>query len=293
MCCCVYAMPEFEQAAQAAQRWLARFGIDCPPDWMIIMKAKDVMTRNVISVAPDASVFEALRLMLQHKISGLPVVDCAGGVVGMVTEGDFLRRAETGTERKRPRWLEFLVGPGRLASDYVRSHARRVDEVMTYEVETVTEDAQLDDIVALMERHRIKRVPVVRDGQVVGIVSRANLLRAFAGIAAEIPAGPQSDEAIREGVLAELGRQSWGPGHSIDVIVRNGVVELWGTVIEARFRDAARVAAETVPGVKAVKSHIVWIEPMSGMTFGDPDEEPDADAAMAARAERLQPAASA
>jgi CBS domain-containing protein len=257
------------------------------------MKAKDVMTRNVISIAPDASVFEAWRLMLQHDISGLPVVDRAGSVVGIVTEGDFLRRAETGTERKRPRWLEFLAGPGRLAKDYVRSHARRVDEVMTYDVETVTEDAPLGDIVALMERHRIKRVPVVRDGQVVGIVSRANLLRALAGVAAEIPPGPHSDETIREGVLAELDRQSWGARNAIDVIVRNGFVELWGTVIEARLRDAARVAAETVPGVKEVKSHIVWVEPMSGMAFGDPDDEPIAEAATAASARQPQRIASA
>jgi CBS domain-containing protein len=220
MCCCGHAMLEFEQTAQAAQRWLARFGIT--RDWMSTMKAKDVMTRNVISIAPDAAVFEALRLMLQHKISGLPVVDRAGGVVGIVTEGDFLRRAETGTERKRPRWLELIVGPGRLAEDYVRSHARRVDEVMTCNVETVTEDAQLGDIVALMERHRIKRVPVVRDGQVVGIVSRANLLRALASVAAEIPPGPHSDEAIHEGVLAELDRQSWGPRNSIDVSFETG-----------------------------------------------------------------------
>jgi CBS domain-containing protein len=260
---------------------------------MSIMKAKDVMTRNVISIAPDASVFEALRLMLQHKISGLPVVDRAGSVVGIVTEGDFLRRAETGTERKRPRWLELIVGPGRLARDYVRSHARRVDEVMTYNVETVTEDAQLGDIVALMERHRIKRIPVVRAGQVVGIVSRANLLRALASVAAEIPPGPQSDEAIHEGVLSELDRQSWGPRNSIDVIVRNGVVELWGTVIDSRLRDAARVAAETVPGVKAVKSHIVWVEPVSAMTFGDPDDEPGADAPTAPTGRQPQPTVSA
>jgi CBS domain-containing protein len=273
--------------------WLARFGIDSTRDWMSIMKAKDVMTRNVISIAPDASVFEALRLMLQHRISGLPVVDRARSVVGIVTEGDFLRRAETGTERRRPRWLEFLVGPGRLASDYVRSHARRVDEVMTYNVETVAEDAQLRDIVALMERHRIKRVPVVRDGQVVGIVSRANLLRALAGVAAEIPPGPQSDEAIRDGVFAELNRQSWGSRNLIDVIVRNGVVELWGTVIDERLRDAARVAAETVPGVKAVKSHIVWIEPMSAMAFSDPDDEPSADAATAETTRQPQPTVSA
>jgi CBS domain-containing protein len=243
------------------------------------MKASDVMTRNVVTVAPDATVLQALRLMLQHKISGLPVVDGNHNVVGIVTEGDFLRRAETGTERKRPRWLEILVGPGRLARDYVRSHARKVDEVMTSEVVTVTEDAQLGDIVTLMEKRRIKRVPVVRGTVLAGIVSRANLLRALASVASEISPAAKSDEAIRQGVIAELDRQSWGPQHFIDVVVRNGVVELWGTVIEPDQRTAARVAAETVPGVKQVKSHIAWVEPMSGMVFNDPDDEtPASDA---------------
>lgn len=251
------------------------------------MKAKDVMTPNVISIEPDASVLEALRLMLQHQISGLPVVDPNGDLVGIVTEGDFLRRTETGTERKRPRWLEFLVGPGTLARDYVRSHARRVSEVMTYDVVTVSEETQLGDIVNLMERRRIKRVPVLREGRLVGIVSRANLLRALASVAAEIGPGLEGDEAIRDRVIAELDSQSFGPGQLIDVVVRNGVVELWGTVVDAAQRDAARVAAETVPGVKAVKSHIVWIEPMSGMVFNDPDDEA-ADATSAPPTPQLQ-----
>jgi CBS domain-containing protein len=161
---------------------------------------------------------------------------------------------------------------------------------MTHDVETVTEETQLGDVVTLMEKHRIKRVPVLRNGRVVGIVSRANLLRALAGVAAEIPPGPQSDEAIREGVLAELDRQSWGPRNLIDVIVRNGVVELWGTVVEPDQRDAARAAAETVPGVKAVKSHIVWIEPMSAMVFGDPDDEPSAAYAPSTKQAEARPA---
>jgi CBS domain-containing protein len=237
------------------------------------MKAKDVMTRRVITVAVDASIREALQLMLQHNISGLPVIDKTGNLAGIVTEGDFLRRSEIGTERKRSHWLEFLLGPGRLAADYAHSHARRVNEVMTLDVQTITEDAPLDEIVALMESHRIKRVPVVRGNELVGIVSRANLLRALAGVAAEISAGPKTDETIREQVLAELDRQPWASRHLIDAIVRNGVVELWGVVVDARQRDGARVAAETVPGVKAVKSHIVWVEPMSGMAFSDPEDD--------------------
>jgi len=240
------------------------------------MKAKDVMTPHVITVAPDASILEALRLMLQNKISGLPVVDKNGDLAGIVTEGDFLRRTETGTERKRPRWVEFILGPGTLAKDYVHSHARRIDEVMTADVQTITEDCELDDVVALMEKHRIKRILVVRGNALVGIVSRANLLHALATLSREVTPNPKTDQTIRDSVLAELDRQSWAPRHMIDVVVRNGVVELWGTVIDPEQRDAARVAAETVPGVKAVKCHIVWVEPMSGMAFSDPEDETDA-----------------
>jgi CBS domain-containing protein len=236
------------------------------------MKAKDVLTRNVISVAPDASILEAVHLMLQNKISGLPVVTKEGQLVGIVTEGDFLRRAETGTEHKQPHWLEFLINPGRSARDYVHSHGRRVDEVMTSDVETVSEETELDDVVSLMEKHRIKRIPVVRGDEVVGIISRANLLHALASVAREIPEGPKTDDSIRDLVLAEMHHHTWAPKQMIDVTVRNGVVELWGTVLSPDERDAARVAAENVPGVKVVKSHIAWIEPMSGMAFPDPED---------------------
>jgi CBS domain-containing protein len=231
------------------------------------------MTTNVISIAPDSSILEALRLMLQHRISGLPVIDSRNNLVGIVTEGDFLRRAETGTERKRSRWLEFLAGPGRLAHDYVHSHGCKIDEIMTSDVQTAAEDTELDDIVAMMERFRIKRLPILRGREVVGIVSRANLLHALAGLAREAAPSPKSDETIRDGIIAELDRQNWAPKHMIDVVVRNGAVELWGNVFAPDQRDAARVAAESVPGVKSVKSHIVWIEPMSGMAFPDPSDE--------------------
>jgi CBS domain-containing protein len=140
------------------------------------------MTGRVVTVAPDASVLEAIRLMLERHISGLPVIDASGALVGVITEGDFLRRVETGTERKRPRWLELVLGPRRLAEEYVHTHARRVEEVMTREPITVTEDTPLDDVVKIMERRRIKRLPVMRGSQLVGVVSRANLLHALAAL---------------------------------------------------------------------------------------------------------------
>ena len=150
------------------------------------MKAAHIMTRTVLSVRPETTILEAARLMLLHEISGLPVVDSQGHIVGMVTEGDFLRRAETGTRRQRSRWMEFFVGPGRLAEDYVRSTGRRVEDVMTQPVRTIDEDTPLSDVVELMERHRIKRLPVARDRKVVGMVSRANLLHALASLAREM-----------------------------------------------------------------------------------------------------------
>jgi CBS domain-containing protein len=175
------------------------------------MKAKDVMTRPVVLIGPEASVTDAVQLMLKNAISGLPVVDTKGELVGIVTEGDFLRRKETGTERARPRWLEYLVGPGRLAADYVHAAGRKVGDVMTREVRTVAEGAPLKEVVELIERHRIKRVPVVSGGKVVGIVSRANLLQALASVAGELKPGAAGDENIRERLLEELEKQSWVP----------------------------------------------------------------------------------
>jgi CBS domain-containing protein len=234
------------------------------------MKAMDVMTRDVVSIAPDDSVLEAVRLMLQHKISGLPVIDAGGNLVGIVTEGDFLRRTETGTARKRSRFVEFLLGPGRLATEYSQASGRKVGEVMTPDVRTVTEDAPLEQVVHLMERHRIKRVPVLRDGKLVGIVTRANLMRALANLAlAERPL-PAGDAAIRERLLAELNRHAWAPVGLIDVVVKDGVVKLSGALTDERERQAIRIAAENIPGVKKVEDHLIWIEPNTGVIVEPP-----------------------
>jgi CBS domain-containing protein len=236
------------------------------------MKAADIMTRNVVSVQPQTTILQAADLMLQHRISGLPVVDSGGHVVGIVTEGDFLRRTETGTQRKRPRWLQFLVGPGRLAEEYVHSSSRRIEDVMTPAVHTIGEDTPVSDVVELMERHRIKRLPVLRDDKLVGIVSRANLLHALASLAREIKATSADDVAIRERLLTELNQQSWAALGLIDVIVRNCTVELWGTLLDERKRRALIVAAENVPDVKSVRDHLVYVEPISGMAMGPPEQ---------------------
>ncbi len=237
------------------------------------MKAADVMTARVISVAPEASVLECVRLMLQHRISGLPVIDAKGVLLGIVTEGDFLRRVEAGTERKRPRWLEFFAGPSRLADEYVQSHGRKVSDVMTPEPITINEDTPVEEVVRLMEERRIKRLPVMRASKVVGIVSRANLLHALASVGREAAPAAKDDQAIRARILADLAKQPWAPRDLIDATVRNGVVDLWGVVMADHQREAAGVVAENVPGVKEVKNHIAWVEPTSGMVIYQSPED--------------------
>jgi CBS domain-containing protein len=238
------------------------------------MKVADVMTMRVLTIGSEAPVTEAIRLMLQRRVSGLPVVDAADKLVGVVTEGDFLRRAETGTERQRPRWLEFFASPGSRASEYVHTHGRKVADVMTEDPISTSENAPISDAIALMEKHRIKRLPVVRDRKVVGLVSRADLLRALAKASAKLPSPSAGDAAIRKAIFAELDKQSWVPHASINVAVANGVVELHGTILDERERRALRVAAENVPGVKEVRDDLVWIEPISGMYLEAPADAP-------------------
>jgi CBS domain-containing protein len=235
------------------------------------MQVRDVMTRNVIAAKADDSILSAARLMLQNRISGLPVLDASGALVGVVTEGDFLRRGELGTTKRRPKWVEFLLGPGKLAEEYVHQSGRKVSEVMTRDPRTVGEDDTLESVVTQMERHRIKRLPVLRDGRVVGIISRANLLHALASLARETPASSGGDAAIRDRILEALAKQHWAL--AVNVVVKNGIAEIWGTIMDERERQACIVAVENVPGVKQVHDHLVWVEPMSGMAFPSAEDE--------------------
>jgi len=236
------------------------------------MQVKDVMTRNVISVEANEPVLKAARLMLQNRISGLPVVDKEGELVGIVTEGDFLRRSEIGTQRRRPKWLEFIVGPGRLADEYVHTSGRKVEEIMTPDPFSVTENDSLETVVEVMERRRVKRLPVMRGGQMIGIVSRANLMHALASLARDDAHAPAGDDlAIRDRILAALGKEKWAP--QPNVVVKNGVAELWGVITDERERQALIVATENIAGVKKVHDHLVWVEPMSGMAFPSAEDE--------------------
>jgi CBS domain-containing protein len=235
------------------------------------MNAGDVMTREVISVGRDTPIRQAIGLMLERHISGLPVVEEGGKLVGILTEGDLLRRGETGTARQRRHWLDLLLGPSRMAGEYVRTHGRRVGEIMTHEVVSVAEDTPLEEVVRLMEHHRIKRVPVVYGDSLLGLVSRADLLRALAAAIDREPAAVGGDAEIRERILAELAKTEWAPREGLTIAVEDGVVQLDGVVFDEKERAALRVAAENAPGVKGVEDHLVWVEPVSGTVIEAPD----------------------
>lgn len=239
------------------------------------MIVADIMTQPVISLHPSARVGEAIQVMLDHRISGVPVVNESGQLVGIVSEGDLLRRVETGTEKRRPRWLEFLSSPGRLATEYVHTHGRLVDEIMTRDVVSTAESSPIDEVVDLMERRRIKRVPVVREGKVVGIVTRANLMQAVATLVEPPASEPATDRALRRRILDAIHRQPWAPGYQINVIVRNGRVDLWGALTDERERKALRVLVENIPGVDTIRDHMIWVEPMTGAVLDDPDARQD------------------
>lgn len=235
------------------------------------MLVKDVMTHNVICIRANEPVVEAARLMLQNRVSGLPVVDQNNELVGIVTEGDFLRRSEIGTQRRRPKWIEFLLGPGRLADEYVRTSGRKVEEVMTVDPCTIGEDDSLEKVVELMERRRVKRLPITRGKKLVGIVSRANLMHALASLSHDIPGEAGGDSEIRDRIIATLGKERWAP--QVNIVIKDGVAELWGAITDERERRALIVAVGNVAGVKSVRDHLVWVEPISGMAFPAAEDE--------------------
>jgi CBS domain-containing protein len=219
------------------------------------MKARDVMASPVITVQPGSSVREVAKLFVERHISGAPVVDDGGKIVGIVSEGDLLHRRETGTQRRRSWWLHLLARPDTLAADYVREHAPRIADVMSRDVVSVGPDTALRDIAQLLEARRIKRVPVVENGQLVGIVSRANLVQALAS-ASNPEAVTASDSAIRDKLVEHLKHQPWARDALVNVTVADGVVGLWGVVRSDAEHRALRVAAEATPGVVKVDDHL-------------------------------------
>jgi len=227
------------------------------------MRAMDVMTTDVISVDPNTTIRDLATLLAERGISGAPVIDSSGQLVGIVSEGDLLHRAEIGTahrhrERRRSWWLDHFAAES--AREYIKSHGGTVKDVMTRDVVSVTEDTDLGDVATLLEARRVKRVPVMRDGKVVGIISRANLVRALGATKGALPReGEGDDRTIRARLLGELGHEDWATRiWPEDIIVRDGVVHFWLSSDEPEEKKhALRVAAETVSGVRGVEEHTV------------------------------------
>lgn len=238
------------------------------------MKVSDVMNRYVKTVLATDGVDVAMQAMLQDGFSGLPVLDAHGRLVGMLTEGDLMHRAETGTGRQHPRWLEYLLGPGRFARDYVVSHARKVGELMTPEVICVDPAMPLTQAVEQMEKHHIKRLPVLEKGRLVGILSRADLMRAFLrSMSVEPTEAQMMDDALTRRVEQDIRQQSWLPRATVQVSVKNRVCELRGVITDDSLRDALRVLAENVPGITGVLDGLTTIEPMTGfVVHAAPDQ---------------------
>jgi CBS-domain-containing membrane protein len=220
------------------------------------MKARDVMGTHVITVGPDQDVRTAAKLLTKHHISAAPVVDPQSGkLLGIISEGDLIRRAETGTSRTHSWFLDLFTAPQKMADDFVKSHARKVRDVMTHDVVTASPDTPLREIATLLEKHGIKRVPIVSNGRLAGIVSRANLVQALASRSRGVVGIEKTDQELREAVAENLAKQ---PGSTalVNVIAESGVVNLWGFAENEKERKAIRVAAEVTPGVRAVNDNL-------------------------------------
>jgi CBS domain-containing protein len=235
------------------------------------MHAQQIMTRRVVTTTEESSIADAAKLMLQERISGLPVMNGTGKLVGIVSEGDFLQRTEIGTKRRRAAWIEFFTGPGKLADEFVHQEGRRVSDVMTKEPITVDGETSLTDIVDLMERKGIKRLPVVRGDELVGIVTRANLLQAVANLSRDVPDPTADDDHLRHRILMTIEKQLWRP-IGLNAVVRNGIVDLSGIITDDRQRQAAVTAARNFAGVKGVHDHLCWVESMSGYYIGGAED---------------------
>ena len=246
------------------------------------MIAADIMVREVVTIGPDESVARAAALMTANDVSALPVISTDGRLVGIISEADLLRRKEIATATNRPSWVETITPAAAVAAEFVKSHGKRVADLMSKDVISVGETASLNDIVALLERNRIKRVPVVRGDQLVGIVSRGNLIQALASavVTAEVP----SDESrsIREEILARLEEQSWTDFAGPNVIVKDGEVHLWGLVRSEDERKALVVLAESVPGVTKVVDETIQLVLSDPNTVDDTHDDRDVQVATAA-----------
>jgi CBS domain-containing protein len=239
------------------------------------VRAADVMVRDVVTIGPAESVANAARLMTENDVSALPVVNAEGRLVGIISEADLLLREEIGTANPHPWWVESVTPATTLAAGFAKSHGKRVADLMSEKVIAVAEDASLGEIAATLERNRIKRVPVVRDDELVGIVSRANLIQALASVVVTAKKTSGESRSIREELLSRLKEQSWTNFGNRNVIVKDGEVHLWGLVGSEDERRALVVLAESVPGVTKVIDETIHL--VTSASHTDPTVESGED----------------
>ena len=235
------------------------------------MRAHQIMTKYVTTVTPHTTIEDAANIMLRCHLSGVPVVNDEGSLVGIVSESDFLRRTEIGTERKRPAFLQFFASAGKLAADFVHERGRKVEDIMTRDPVTVTEQTPLSELVELMEKRGIKRLPVLSGKVMVGIVTRSNLLQAVASLAREIPDPTADDDHIRDRVTRTIQATDWRPA-GFQATVRNGIVHLHGIIFDDHVRQATIVAAKNIAGVKEVHDHLCYVDTYSGFYVESPED---------------------
>jgi CBS domain-containing protein len=230
------------------------------------MRAKDIMVTEVITVGPQASVRNVAKLLLGNRISAVPVIDEHGELIGIISEGDLARRAEVDTHPHRSWWLEMFSRKSKeaLAKEYMKSRGSKVRDVMTKNVITAKPTTSLRDIAMLLEKHRIKRVPIVTNGRMIGIVSRANLIQALASLPEDDEQSTISDARVRKNIMKQFKSEKWTKGSLLNVTVHNGTVKMWGVVDSEAEKEAARVAAELVKGVRAIENNLVALPVVAG-----------------------------
>lgn len=229
-----------------------------------MLTARQLMTQPAITVRDSDTIQFAIELMLGNGVSGLPVVGARGELVGMLTEGDLLRRAEIGTEKVRPHWLEFLIGPGKLADEYTHTHSQVVGDLMSKQVILAAPSASLQSLVELMQSKHIKRIPIVEKDGLIGVVGRIDLLRAISHTYATVSGAPCPDSDIKFRLWGELKGTQWAPCNTITVSVSNGTVTLGGMITDGRERKALCSAAANTRGVKQVHDHMTWVDLTTG-----------------------------
>lgn len=221
------------------------------------VNASDVMVSTVITVGPNASVQEVADLLLRNRISAVPVVGADSKLLGIVSEGDLINRPESQTTHRRSWWLDAIASNETLAAGYVKSRSRKVADVMTHDVITASPEMPVAEVAALLEKNGIKRVPIMKDNKIVGIVSRANLLQGLASLREKTPQTPPDDSSIRDNVMKSLTNERWARPALLSVTVQDGIVDLWGIVESQTEKDAVHVLAEVIPGVRAVNDNLI------------------------------------